>query len=455
MKSNNQQENIYSLKGMDKVFRFTLKQTFKNKSYRLSFIIFVLVMITQRPINYFASRSGQSAANTMTQVTAESADHVIVINETDVPLTLEDLTGPLQEQEKNQQSEKAPLSTRISLSAQNAEQTVAGLENKDCAVIITRSETGYFIKGVITKTSAVDISDADDLTSYVSDRFSDARLTANGISDDNLLVLQKGVSVGGVDSELDFIAEQSDTVSSQNYMFYALTFSIIIFLICSMSTSYVIASVTEEKTSKLVESLLVSVRPAALLLGKVLGMMSYVMLILITGVVGAKLVDIVMFDILKLEQLEHTGGFDINILIKFGPGGLVLFIVCIILGYLTFSILSGMLGSACSKTEDIQAATGTVMTLSMFSYFGAIAAGGMDSELINLVFSLLPPFSFFIMPVAYLAGRISLIFMVLSFVIQIATLVVLIWIMAKAYRNLLLADNSQPKLKTVFRAMRS
>ena len=58
----NNRENIYSLEGFSKVFKFTVRQTFKNKGYLLSFVIFVLVMTLMGPLQYLGQSAGQGAA---------------------------------------------------------------------------------------------------------------------------------------------------------------------------------------------------------------------------------------------------------------------------------------------------------------------------------------------------------------------------------------------------------
>ena len=37
--------NIYSCTGLAKVFSFTLSQTFKNRAYRVSYIMFIVLMM--------------------------------------------------------------------------------------------------------------------------------------------------------------------------------------------------------------------------------------------------------------------------------------------------------------------------------------------------------------------------------------------------------------------------
>ena len=40
----NKHENIYSMKGIGKVYRFTVLQTLKNKTYLLSLIMMIIFM---------------------------------------------------------------------------------------------------------------------------------------------------------------------------------------------------------------------------------------------------------------------------------------------------------------------------------------------------------------------------------------------------------------------------
>ena len=61
----NEKENIYSLKGFSKVFKFTLTQTFKNKAYIISLVVFVLTMSLMGPIQYFSAKSSMSASESL------------------------------------------------------------------------------------------------------------------------------------------------------------------------------------------------------------------------------------------------------------------------------------------------------------------------------------------------------------------------------------------------------
>ena len=55
-----------------------------------------------------------------------------------------------------------------------------------------------------------------------------------------------------------------------------MAYSIFVLMLCTFVSSYIIQKVIEEKASKLAELLMVSVKPLAMLLGKILAVMTYV-----------------------------------------------------------------------------------------------------------------------------------------------------------------------------------
>ena len=452
-------ENIYSMKGFKKVFGFTVRQTFKNRGYLVSFIIFVLVMTFMGPIQYMGQRAGQGAAESGLEYspTKIEVDNVYIYNQTPVSLdekAVEDLYKTKDELKKeNINKEKLTIYNLAQVGEISEDELLDGLKEKDVAVVISLDQEGYHIKSVMADESKVELDDADKIAEVINNDFDEKRLSDSDVSDDDIKMIFSGVDKGGVLSESDLKSEEQKTVGRQNYMFYMLGYSIIIFIVVSMSSSYIITSVTEEKQSKLVENLLVSVRPMALLMGKVIGMMSYVVLVLVCGAIGSNISNYVMKNVFDITNEEFGGqGFNFSIFKDFGISGGIILLVSIVLAFIAFGTISGLFGSTCNKTEDIQNATGNVMTVSMVCYFAAIASGAIDNNIVSLVGAIVPPLSFFTAPVAYVTGRISLPLLLLAFVLQIALIVFLVMLSAKSYRNLILSDSTTPKLKTIFKS---
>ena len=448
----NTRENIYDARGLDKVFKFTLRQTFKNKSYLVTFIMFIIIMAMLKPINYFSAKSGQSSfSSSGTEALKKlESSNIYVVNDTAVDFSMGDIDPTVFGHEGQEGVDGSQI---VMFTDASKDGVLDGLCVNESAVIIEKTDKNYMVKVVLSADTTIQLTEADAIADYFTGVFATARYKSAGLTDDKLAALQKGIYIGRTETQASFEASASSDIPSLTFMMLMLTFSVISFMSTSMSTSYIIASVTEEKQNKLVESILVTVRPMALLLGKILGMMAYVVLMLVSGILAAQLTDLVMFNVIGLEKLPGGGGgIDLSVFTRFGVPGAIFMVISVVLGYLTFSVLSGMLGGACSKMEDIQSATSTVMMIAMVGYMGAILVGGMDMQVLNIVSALVPPLSIFSLPVIFFCGRINIAIFILGYVIQLVVLLVLVRLMAKAYRVLILADASTPKLKTIFKA---
>ena len=457
----NKRENIYSLEGFSKVFRFTMSQTFKNKGYLVSFVAFVLVMSLMGPIQYLGQHFGESSAEDSLSYNPSnvSIDKLYIVNSVSPELTIDDVQDLYMVDEEDDESSDGLTKDKIEIKsvaddADHGEQAILdSLGKKDAAIVIAPSETGFKISGILSKDSEVEVDDIDGATEVVKDTFEKVRLEKCDVSDEDVAMIFKGIHTSSVVEESDYISEENKSISRLNYMFYMLGYSMIVFVVISMSTSYILTSVTEEKQSKLVESLLVSVRPMALLMGKICGMMSYVVLLLGAGVIGSNISNQVMKNVFNISESKFSNrGFNFSIFKDFGVTGAVALLLSIVLAFLAFGIIAGLFGSTCNKTEDIQDATGNVMMVSMLSYFAAIGIGAIDNEVANVIAAVVPPFSFFTAPVSYVTGRIGIAVLIFSYVLQIAVIFGILRLSAKSYRNLLLSDSTTPKLKTIFKS---
>ena len=459
----NKRENIYSLKGFGKVFSFTLRQTFKNKGYIVSLVIFVLTMSLMGPIQYLSQRSGENAARASIDFDAAGAvtEKLYIYNETNIQIDKNDLSllylnKDGSDYEKGLTREKIYINEMDGQAIADEDELMGVLSSRDSAVIIRMGETGFEVNGIVSADSEIKAGEIDDISEIVLEAFDQKRLSSSSLSEEDIQIITTGVDTYGVTTEKDYIEAESKAVSGRDYMFYMLGYSIIIFLVVSMTNSYIITSVTEEKTSKLVESILVSVRPMALLMGKICGMLSYVVLLLVCGIAGSKLSGFAMRQIFHITEEEFSmSRFDFSIFTDFGVGGAVAIVLSIILAFLFFGIMGGLFGSACNKPEDIQEATGNLMMINMVCYMGSIFLAMLDKDIVNLVCSIVPPISFFMAPVTFVTGRIGIPVLILSFALQIAVVVLAMMLSARTYRNLVLSDASTPKLMAILKSAKN
>ena len=178
------------------------------------------------------------------------------------------------------------------------------------------------------------------------------------------------------------------------------------------STTYIVRSIIDEKTTNLVETLMVSVRPLALVTGKILASM-LLMLINFIAIAGGMLLSFfamtLLPDSMASKDIISTLGFDSALSNLNWATGFV-FIVSILLGYITFSIIGGISGTTCSTMEDAESANTVVVLLSFFGYFGSLATMAFGGKTISIIVSLVPFLSVFTAPVRYTLGQINIVY---------------------------------------------
>ena len=228
---------------------------------------------------------------------------------------------------------------------------------------------------------------------------------------------------------------------------YNSLYSIVLMILVALTGSYVVSSVMEEKTSKLVENLMVSVRPLALVMGKILAMMFYVFAMIVIGIAGSVISNTLVQSVAGTSVPDVAGNmFNFAKLFTFaGAKGLIM-IPCMLLTYFMYSILAGMLGSACIKVEDAASATGAITMVNMLGYMVGMILQAAGKPTASLVASIIPFVSSYIAPVSFICGRIPLWAFLLGVLLQAAVCVILFVICARTYRKLIVNDSKKLKL---------
>ena len=216
------------LSGTGQVYRFTLSQLLKSRANRVTLIIMVLLAAVSMPLT--ALLGGETPETSDTAGLAS----VRVDNRTDLVL---DFSG-----------DAYWADTDFSADA----------GEPDAVVTVTGDETGYQV--AVVGSESADAGELSQLAETARQAVRDACLRAAGLSSRQLEALT--ASTGEEDSHEEGFWVQYG-------------YSILAMILCLMSASYVIRAVVEEKDSRLVELLLVSVKPMALLAGKILAVMAF------------------------------------------------------------------------------------------------------------------------------------------------------------------------------------
>ena len=267
--------------------------------------------------------------------------------------------------------------------------------------------------------------------------------TVPGLTDEQTELLSSGFSTY-VQPASEYFSEEEEGADFDERYFLQLAYAIIIIMVSIMSSTYIIRSVVEEKSSKLVEFMLISVRPLALLAGKILSVLVYVtgMLLLMFG--AYRLSETVTGRFMDLSASNSAFSM-LSRIFALSPSELVVIVISAVLGILTFAILSGICGAGCSSAEDVNGATTMPMLIIMFCYVIALMVSGIDREGINIFCSLCPVISVFCAPVQFMLGNIGVPMLIAAWALQCAIILLLLILTARIYSDLLIYRGSRLK----------
>ncbi len=394
------------LSGTGQVYRFTLSQLLKSRANRVTLIIMVLLAAVSMPLT--ALLGGETPETSDTAGLAS----VRVDNRTDLAL---DFSGDAYWADTDFSAD-------------------AGEPN--AVVTITGDETGYQV--AVNGSETADAGELSQLAETARQAVRDACLQAAGLSSRQLEALT--ASTGEEDSHEDGFWVQYG-------------YSILAMILCLMSASYVIRAVVEEKDSRLVELLLVSVKPMALLAGKILAVMAFtfgwllamlagfgVSCGLTAGLMGPGALQKQLSGLLAAvprvqEDLWQAAGVLLVLLVSLG------------LGYLTMSLIGGVAGACCSGMEEAGEATGPVMLLTMAGYLASCVVGAVPSGPVAVFSTLCPVVSIFCAPVQFAGGNVSIWLVLASWVIQAAVIWGLLTLASRVYAGLIVHRGSRVKLR--------
>lgn len=431
-----------NLRGAGTVFRYTVRQHYKNISVIIFLAFLFLAALAAFPFMkmQFGSKEAESTMIKM----------LYLNNQTPYPVSADDIRSN-------------PVFAELKVKDSNAdEKALSALLNKDseaesaAAVITLDEEKLYFrIKTYYGENGTVVESDAGSLNSQLEKALHNAVMQALNVTEaqENLMHCY---AVSKVAKAADYGSGEQES-STDTHVFANMIYSYMTMILCLLAMSYIFQLCMEEKMSKLVESLLVSVTPTALLIGKILAVTLFIFFglgLVAAGLIISYHISGIGSDLNRiLEAAGSLSGFDISTL-HISAGTVCPFIICILLAYAIGACFSGIVGSCCSKTEDMQSASLATALFLMLGYLSGTFAPMFESDVANHILSLFPVTSIFTAFPNYICGKIGLPVFILALILQAALAAVLARIAGAVYKMMLLYRGNVPKPKQLIDMLR-
>ncbi|MBT0566460.1 ABC transporter permease [Williamsia sp. CHRR-6] len=192
----------------------------------------------------------------------------------------------------------------------------------------------------------------------------------------------------------------------------------------------VASGVVEEKTSRIVELLLATIKPLHLMWGKILGVGAIALLqVLVLG--GAALITGAATGLLTLPSTAIS---------VFAVG-----IVWFLLGFIFFATLYAATGALVSRQEELGSASAPLTVLSLGMLYSVIFGfDALDTTFLKTL-SWIPPFSATLMPMRIATGNTYPLQVVGTLVIMVIACLVTAWVAARVYQRSVLRTGSRVK----------
>lgn len=482
-------------KGWQSVFRFTLVQYIKTKSFIIGTIIMcviaaaVCVLTNVLPVvlgaddavedifsgNAALPDDGQGAFSTV-----YFSDKAGILDEKDIA-ALAKLTCEL----KSAEDFKNETEAIVNGSTQSADE--AQLPQAFLEITTVKDDSTSAENFSITVIYTADAEDKAELLSELASELISRRNMLNlGISEEDYAQSQAYISRTVISSG----SETLDIFTSMINYIVPMLVSLILFLLIFSYGSTVAQSIATEKTSRVMELLLTSIRPLAVVIGKVLamGVVCLAQFALIVGVGGISLAVSAPFGLMgklgsimsspefseiadktsaELAQMGFTAD-DVQLAEalngltdSFSVLNIVLIVIVFLLGFLFFSLVAALVGASISRMEDLTAAMqpySLMGVLGMYlAYFpvifniDALESGVASTNAVQIFSYYFPLSSPFALPSAIMLGTLGTFEAIIAVLILAAAVVLVALLVSKVYEAIILHNGSRLKFKDIIK----
>lgn len=408
---------VNSMKDLKTVIAFSIKDMVKRKSFIIStLIILVLIVI------------GFNVPNIMKAITGDNEDagntKLLIVDSTNL------FEGTLQT--INQMD--LGYNVEVANNEISFDDIKGRIENKDIdqAMMIEQKNDGTYKIRYIVENMAQVSTIPEDLINTINTLYTNLQISKLGLTQEQITSLSPN---------FEFAVEQTEEQEISGNLLVIMLLSIVLFYAIYFCAYQVSSSITTEKTSKIMETLVTSTSPRTIVLGKTIGI-GIVGLIQICVIVAVALISAKAF--LEPELLNAV--LDMSMMTPFLA---IMTIVYFILGYFAYALLYALTGSTVSKPEDIQSANTPVAILAVIGFYLSYFTMMNPTSELNQFAAIFPISSPFCMPFRIMMGIATTPEIILSIVVLVATILIIAQVAIKIYSNAILNYGTKMTLKDI------
>lgn len=402
------------MKDLKTVIGFTIKDMVKRKSFIVSSIIIILIIIIGFNIPNIMSLFSDDSSSS-------GSDKLLVVDSTNL---FEGSLDSLNSMELGYEVQ----TTNEALTFDNIKEKIDN-EEIDEAIIVEQNAGTYKLRYIVRDMTMM-TGMPEDLMSAINTIYTNLQISKLGLTEEQLQSLTPN---------FEYSIEQTEEQKVTGNVFAMMMLSIVLFYAIYFCAYQVSSSITTEKTSKIMETLVTSTSPRTIVLGKTIGI-GLVGLIQVCAFVAVALISAKLF--LEPGMLESV--LDMS---QMTPYLAIITIVYFILGYFTYALLYALTGSTVGKPEDIQSANTPVAILAVIGFYLSYFTMMNPTSDLNTFAALFPISSPFCMPFRIMMGIASGTEVAISIAILVVTILIIAKVAIKIYSNAILNYGTKMSFK--------
>lgn len=408
------------------IFRFTFCGYVRKKSFIISTIIMVIVVVAMTAVPAIVMRvqSGQKVGTSMNtksvlylcDKTSGSLDPAVVQK------ALPDYTI------KSIPVDQADAVQRSVLAGSDGEGDVLAVfqEKPSGTSSITTPSFAYYAK---SKNSGIDPSK---LAEIFRDMRAESILHRSGVT---------SMEAANILQNVTYQTQTGDHSDNMSGFIPAIAVCILLFIMITLYGYGVAMSIASEKTSRVLEILITSTKPSRIIIGKSLAM----------GAVGFLQLALVLLAGGISYCAMGNGGISFISFSGFTPGHVVLLLTYFVLGFALYAMLNAVAGASVSNADDVRSAVQPVSILCVISFYLAYGSFMAPGTPLSLVASLIPFSAPFSMPARLMLAGVPWWQIVLSLLLLAGSTCVLAALSIRLYAAAVLHYGRRLKLSDLFR----
>lgn len=333
-------------------------------------------------------------------------------------------------------------------------------DDKDAWILVIDNDSENVIRAKLVSEGYASATEYAQITMIMNNVKSTLALAESNISASELAKISDPIEL-----DREILDENKKSEAESTQMIMSTVFPLVIlpfFALTIFLVQMVGAEVNDEKTTRGMEIIISNVSPKVHFFSKVIASNLFVLiqgaLLIAYAAIGIgirtysgsnNILGATSFDISSL--LDGIVSSDVTAQLGYV---IPLALVLMILTFIGYALLAGILASMTTNTEDFQQLQMPIVILSLVGYYLAMMAGVFEGSLFIKIFAFVPFISAILAPSLLILGQIGIFEFVIAIVLMILTNYILIKYGLRIYKVGILNYSSKGLWKKMFKALR-